>query len=154
MPNTPILPNPPASTALLASLLPAGQATTVAQHVERLQSHLAAVLPLLHQPNQTLTLQHHLDHATLELWLLLDKFNLQPEAALQRAITKHNQQQTAPNVFKCYADRVELWQGDTYRGGWPIYSDTDRDALEALALSMGYRLDKSDDPYQQLHLFN
>jgi hypothetical protein len=140
--------------ALLAQLLPTGQATTVAQHVERLQSHLAAVLPLLQQPTQTLTLQHHLDDATLELWLLLDKFNLHPEAALQRAIAKHNQQQNAPNVFKCYTDRVELWQGDTYRGGWPLYSDADRDALEALALSMGYRLDKSNDPYQQLHLFN
>jgi hypothetical protein len=140
--------------ALLAQLLPTGQTTTVAQHVERLQSHLAAVVPLLQQPTQTLTLQQHLDDATLELWLLLDKFNLHPEAALQRAIAKHNQQQNAPNVFKCYSDRVELWQGATYRGGWPLYSDADLDALEALALSMGYRLDKSTEPYQQLHLFN
>jgi len=141
--------------ALLSQLLPhsTGQPPSVAGHVQHLQHVLATLLPLVHQPEQTLAVQHALDEATLELWLLLDKFNLNPEAALKRAIAKRNQQQNSPSVFKCYTDRVELWQGDEYRGGWPLYSDADRDALTTLATSLGSRLELMDDAHQQLHLF-
>ena len=106
-----------------------------------------------YQANRWVEAQEGLEQSLIELLLALKKWDLNAEASFFRAVSRQAQQERAARVFKVFQDRVELWVGEDYRGGWPLLSDEDYKACCRLAEEMGCEL-QTQDPHTQLDLFS
>ncbi len=99
---------------------------------------------------QLIACQSALEDTLLQTLIAMRAFDLQPEAALQRALNRlqHSGEQRA---FHLFADRVEIWAQGELRGEWPLYSQADYDAALRLGRELGCEVIDRDT--RQLELF-
>jgi hypothetical protein len=108
------------------------------------QAHQAYAL------HQDITAQHQLEKTFLYLLHAFERFDLDPQRCLYRAIASL-QRFNGERAFHILPDRVEIRVGQICKGGWPIYTQEDYDQALALALEMNATIHHEEG--KQLELF-
>ncbi|MEB3206975.1 MAG: hypothetical protein VKK59_06480 [Vampirovibrionales bacterium] len=129
----------PARTSYQDALLPLNHTLSEAQHAA--------------QTHQVVALQSALEQLLLQTLCALKRLDVNAEAGFQRALRRqakasHTQE---PGDIYLYADRVELWINQEYRGSWRLYDEQDSTQVRQMALELGCRL--HDHGANQLQLF-
>jgi hypothetical protein len=129
----------PLLTSYQDALLPLNNTLSEAQHA--VQTH------------QVVALQSALEQLLLQTLCALKRLDVNAEAGFQRALrrqAKANHTQESGDIY-LYADRVELWINQEYRGSWRLYDEQDSTQVRQMALELGCRL--HDQGANQLQLF-
>jgi hypothetical protein len=129
----------PVLTSYQDAILPLAKTLSEAQHAS--------------DTHQVLALQSTLEQLLLQTLCALKRLDVNAEAGFQRALrrqAKANHTQEAGDIY-LYADRVELWINQEYRGSWRLYDQHDSAQVRQMALELGCRL--HDHGANQLQLF-
>lgn len=92
-----------------------------------------------------------LEESLLQVLVAMRTLDLQPDAGLQRALNRLQQSDTQ-RAFHIYADRVEVRVQNEVRGGWPLYAQSDYEAVLQLARELNCAI--THEEAFQLGLFN
>lgn len=86
--------------------------------------------------DQLLTTQGSLEDTLLRVLVAMNSLNIQPELALQRALSRLKEG-PSQGTFHIFVDRVEIHAQGEIRGEWPLYSQSDYEAALRLAHELG-----------------
>ncbi len=86
--------------------------------------------------DQLLTTQGSLEDTLLRVLVAMNSLNIQPELALQRALSRLKEG-SSQGTFHIFVDRVEIHAHGEMRGEWPLYSQSDYEAALRLAHELG-----------------
>ena len=101
---------------------------------------------------QVVETQRLLDDTLVQVLLSMKTMNMNPDLALERSLARQESATQPPRrKFHLYRDRLEVHVGDQLRGGWPLYSQADVDAVVALART--FECDIHHHDAEQLDLF-
>ena len=109
--------------------------TTLKEALGRLQEIVRNGQEAL-ENGQLVAAQTLLEDTHLELLVAMNAFELQPEPALQRALTRLKKG-VDKRAFHIFADRVEVRVRSEVRGEWMLYSQHDYEAALRLAHELG-----------------
>ncbi len=104
------------------------------------------------QNDELIMVQTRLEDTLVQILMVMKTLNVSPDCALERAITRGVQTTVQQQrAFHIYGDRVDIQVGGELRGGWPLYTHEDYEAVVALARTFGCEVTHHDS--QQLALF-
>ncbi len=103
------------------------------------------------QDEQLLTAQSYLEDTLAQVLIAMKTLNISPSRALERSVDRLVAETKQQRVFHIYSDRVEIQVGSDIRGGWPLYSHDDYEAVVALARTFSCQVIHHET--QQLELF-
>ncbi|MBX2860566.1 MAG: hypothetical protein KTR14_04990 [Vampirovibrio sp.] len=105
---------------------------TTRQGLEALQQKVAKCLEQL-QDEQLPQCQSSLEDALLQTLVAMKTMNLDADRGFERAVARQQVTSLRQRAFHVYPDRVEIWAGAEIRGGWPLYTPEDVEAVVTLA---------------------
>jgi hypothetical protein len=90
-----------------------------------------------------LACQTALEEALAYSLMVLDRYQVNPDNALQRVLARWQKPQDKKR-FRLYSDFVEIWVGTEYRGGWPLLTPEDRQQVKQLATELHCDIEQAD----------
>ncbi len=103
------------------------------------------------QNDELVAAQTDLEETLAQILIAMKTLNINPSRALERSIERIAHENAQHRVFHIYSNRVEIQVGPDIRGGWPLYSHEDYEAVVALARTFGCEVIHHEA--QQLDLF-
>ena len=100
--------------------------------------------------DRLLSAQNGLEDVLIQTLIAMKSLNIQPDHALQRALSRLDEQ-NGKRAFHIFEDRVELRVQGEIRGEWPLYSQ--QDYQMALNLARELNCDVVHEEACQLGLF-
>lgn len=94
--------------------------------------------------DQVVQAQSTLEDILVQVFIAMRVLQLKPSMALERALTRLDNQKNEIRIFHVYADRVEIRVNHEVRGQWPLYTLNDYQSTLRLAKELNCDLIHED----------